>query len=850
MSTASPDAPLRRDVRLLGDVLGRVLVEQGGKGLLADEERIRELSRRARATGSGAARSRLAASVAALPLDRQSDVLRAFALYFQLANLSEQHHRLRRRREYEHEERVPRESLAEAFARLDRAGVTGRQLAAATRRLSLELVLTAHPTEATRRTVLAAHVRLNRLLDELDDPALPRSARTEVESSLAEEITSLWQTDEVRSRRPRVVDEIRHGLWFFEQSLLDAAPALVGELRQRLPRSAPLSFGSWIGGDQDGNPAAGPATIEEALRRARELALTRYRSEVRELAASLGSTSTLVAVSDELHRSLARDERELPAYTARIGRTNADEPYRRKLSFVWHRLGETLAHRPAGYGSAAALLADLDLLDRSLRANRGERLADGRLAALRRRVELFGFHLAKLDVRLHAAELQRPGARARRTFAAAARAQRRHGEHALDTLVISGTRSARDVLAALDLAEEAGARLSLVPLFETIDDLRAAPGVVEDLLGERRFARLVERRGRRLEVMVGYSDSGKDGGYLTAQWEIFRAQERLAALAARQRIDLTIFHGRGGSAGRGGGPTHAAILAQPPGQPPGRLKITEQGETVSFKYGLPGLAYRNLEAALAATLLSAFPRAAGAAPPPGATELLGELSAAAHAAYRALVWEDAALPGFFRRFTPVDELALLAIGSRPSRRPGGDDLLASLRAIPWVFAWTQNRCLLPAWFGCGSALAPLSSSRAGLRDLRRLYRSFPFFRSLVENLEMTLAKSSLEIARGYLPLVPPEAEPERLFAAIAAEHERTVASVLAIVEADRLLDRHPNVQRAIELRNPYVDPMNAIQVDLLRRHRDPTADEGERERVRRPLLRSIAGIAAALRNTG
>jgi phosphoenolpyruvate carboxylase len=849
--TLPPEAALRRDVRLLGETLGRVLVEQGGKGLLADEERIRELSRRARATGGAGARSRLAAAVAALPLERQSEVLRAFAMYFQLANLAEQHHRLRRRREYEHEQRTPRESLAEAFARLERAGVTPRQLAAAGRRLSLELVLTAHPTEATRRTILAAQLRLDRVLDRLDDPALPRSAREAAVDTIAEEVTALWQTDEVRSHHPRVIDEIRHGLWFFEQSLLDVAPALVADLRHRLPATGtPLRFGSWIGGDQDGNPAAGPRTIEDGVARARALALTRYRAEVQTLATYLGVSDTLVDVSPELRTSIAKDERAMPAYAARIGRTNEDEPYRRKLSFIWQRLSETLAGRVDGYGSPAELLADLDLLDRSLRAGRGARLADGRLAALRRRVELFGFHLAKLDVRLHASQLGRPTARTRRTFAAAARVQERHGEKALDTLVISGTRSAADVTAALELARAAGARLSLVPLFETIEDLRAAPAVVEELLADRRFAALLESRGRRLEVMVGYSDSGKDGGYLTAQWEIYRAQEELAKLAARRRLELTIFHGRGGSAGRGGGPTHAAILAQPAGHPPGRLKLTEQGETISFKYGLPGLAYRNLEAALAATLLAAFPQREA---PHGAHETMAELSDRAHAAYRTFVWEEPAFAGFFRAFTPIDEVSMLALGSRPSRRPpatpaapgpAGDELLRSLRAIPWVFAWTQNRCLLPAWYGCGIAL-----SEAPVRDLRRLYRSFPFFRSLVENLEMTLAKSSLEIAHSYLPLVPPEAEPERLFAAIASEHEQAVASVLEIVEAKALLDRHPVVQRSIALRNPYVDPMNAIQVELLKRYRAAEDNDG-RERVRRPLLRSIAGIAAALRNTG
>jgi phosphoenolpyruvate carboxylase len=572
--------------------------------------------------------------------------------------------------------------------------------------------------------------------------------------------------------------------------------------------------------------------------------LERYRAEVRELAARLGVADTLVGVSPELRRSIARDERAMPDYAKRIARTNEHEPYRRKLSLVWHRLGETITRRPDGYPSPRELLADLELVDRSLRANRGARLADGRLAALRRRVEVFGFHVAALDVRLHATELRRPTARTRRSFAATARAQSRHGEQAIDTLIVSGTESAADVLAGVDLAREAGANLSVVPLFETIDDLRRAPTIVEELLADRRVLRQVEARGRRLEVMVGYSDSGKDGGYLTAQWEIFRAQEALAALARRRRLELTVFHGRGGSAGRGGGPTHAAILAQPPGHPPGRLKLTEQGETISFKYGLPGLAYRNLEAALAATLLAAFPEVTRSKAPPGAHELMGELSEQAHAAYRALVWDDPVFAPFFRSFTPVDELSLLALGSRPTRRPGGNDLLASLRAIPWVFAWTQNRCLLPAWYGCGTALAAHGSRR----ELRRLYRSFPFFRSLVENLEMTLAKSSLEIAGGYLTLVPPERDPDRLFTTIAAEHRRTTEAVLEIVETDALLDRHPVLQRSVALRNPYVDPMNAIQVDLLRRYR--AAHEAGRERIRQPLLRSIAGIAAALRNTG
>jgi phosphoenolpyruvate carboxylase len=535
-------------------------------------------------------------------------------------------------------------------------------------------------------------------------------------------------------------------------------------------------------------------TLAAARRRSRELLRLRYRAEVRALAAALGVSSRLTSVSDELLESIASDEAALPEYTRAIGDQNADEPYRRKLSFVWHRLDTD------SYASAGDLLADLDVLDRSLRANRGARLADAELAALRRRVELFGFELAVIEVRVHARDAHEPDARIRDLLAAAG-----------DTVIVSGTTTAEDVrrVAALTPAT------NVVPLFESVETLRAAPRIYEEL--------------GCAEVMVGYSDSAKDAGYLAAQWEIREALVALGAAARRRRAELTIFHGRGGSAGRGGGPTFDAILATPQGEPPGRLKLTEQGETIAFKYGLPQLAYLNLEAALAATLLAAV----GVEPRVEAGPL-PELAERSGAAYRELV-SDPGFVDFFRAFTPVDELALLNIGSRPARRPEGAEYLSSLRAIPWVFAWTQNRCLLPSWYGCGAAF-----EAADIAALRDLYREWAFFRTLVQNLEMTLAKSSIEIAADYLALVGDES----LWPRIAAEHERTVACVLEIVEAEDLLDRHPVVQRSIRLRNPYVDPMNAIQVELLARHRD--GDES----VEPALLRSIAGIAAGLRNTG
>ena len=762
---------LRRDVRLLGDLLGRVLVEQEGEGLLEDVERVRALARAARA---GEPHEELRAAVAELPLDRQTSVLRAFALYFQLTNVAEQQHRIRRRREYRREGAVQRESLAAALDDL------GSDVPA----VSLGLVLTAHPTEAARRTVLAAHLRIAALLEQ-DDP----------EDALLAEITQLWQADEVRTRRPRVVDEIRNGHWFFEQSLIDAAERLLGEFRERVPDAPlPFRFGTWIGGDADGNPNTNAETVAEARRRARELLRLRYRGEARALAQQIGVSSRLAEVSDELLASIAHDEEALPAYTGAIADQNLDEPYRRKLSFVWHKLDADL------YATADELLADLDVLDRSLRAHRGARIADGALAALRRRVELFGFELAELEVRVHARDAVDPDERTRALLAAAG-----------ETVVVSGTSSAADVERVRALTPAP----NVVPLFESIETLRAAPAIWEQL--------------RCREVMVGYSDSAKDAGYLAAQWEIRNALVALADAARRVGGELTVFHGRGGSAGRGGGPTYDAILAQPQGVPPGRLKITEQGETIAFKYGLPELAQRNLEAALAATLRAA----SGVEPRPegGVMQTLADLS---RRVYRELI-DDARFVDFFRAFTPVDELALMNIGSRPARRPEGAEYMSSLRAIPWVFAWTQNRCLLPSWYGCGSAFAAVDVS-----ELRTLYADWPFFRTVVQNLEMTLAKSSLPIACDYLSLVQDEA----LWPRIAEEHEQTVAAVLEIVEADRLLDRHPVVQASVALRNPYVDPMNAIQVELLARYR--AGDEA----VEPALLRSIAGISAALRNTG
>ena len=809
----SLDRSLRSDVRLLGDTLGRVLVEQEGDETYRLEEQIRGLARRGR-DGDAAASRALATTIAALPVSTQAVILRAFTMYFHLANIAEQHHRVRRRREIEREGGMLRESLDEALALLVGAGVREDELVEAARRVSVELVLTAHPTEALPRTILEKHRRVEQLLSELDDPRLTPRERAAVGDRLVEEVTILWQTDEVRSNRPRVVDEIRQGLWFLEDSLWDAAAELQAVWQARLPGS-PLRFGTWIGGDRDGNPNVGPATVREAVERGATLVRELLQGDVRALAASWGMSSSLVGADP------AVADVDLPE------EANPAEPYRRRLTAIWERLGAD------AYADADELRAELELVEASLRRHGGERIADGGLADLRGRLDVFGLHGPALDLRLHSRSLSEEREDARALLAEAAALQRRRGRGCIDTLIVSMTRSADDVLAAESLATEVGLDVQVVPLLETIDDLRGASALVEELL---------DRSPReRLEVMVGYSDSGKDGGIVTAQWEVFRAQESLAWIAGERDVELTVFHGRGGSAGRGGGPTYAAILSQPPHAVGGRLKLTEQGETIAFKYGLPGLARRNLEAALAGTLLTAFPNRVVREAPDGARETIELVSRAAHVHYRAVVWEDEAFPRFLRAFTPLDELALLDLGSRPARRPedGGRDELTALRAIPWVFAWTQTRCIVPAWLGVGAGLAA-----APVAELRRLYREWPFFAALVESVEMSLAKSSMGIAEQYLELVGDEALGARVFGALRHEHDRARASLLEVIEANELLDRHTVLQQSIRLRNPYVDPMNAIQIELLERWR--AGDEG----ALRPLLRSIAGIATALRNTG
>ena len=889
------DEPLRRDVRLLGDLLGTVLVEQGGPELLEVEERLRILNRELRADPEGPEaeeREReVEAIVAGLDPETTVGVIRAFSIYFQLVNAAEQHHRVRRRRqrdaEREREGRPQPQSLAAAVAGLAARGVPPERVQAALDRMDIALVATAHPTEITRQNVLDKHILVNRCLDELDVPTRSPRERRETIERLLEAITVLWQTDAMRHERPEVLDEVRRVLFFFEHVLIDAVGAVHEELGRLLEERYPgvrapatvLRFGSWAGGDQDGNPNCTPDLIPRALERHRDAALRSLRERVRALAAELAISERLVGISDALAASIAADEARMPRAAAAIRARNAQEPYRRKLSFVWERLD------PAGeapYEAPEEMLADLDVVAASLQAHRGERIAHRSVARLRRQVETFGFHTAALDVRQHSSRLREAAeaiasgsaagaspaaAEVVETFRELRRAIDAHGRRAAGTVIVSFTHEPADLLAARSLAAAAGlagggpdgrprSDVDLVPLFETIDDLRRAPGVMRRLLEDPGYRRVVEARGDRQVVMVGYSDSNKDGGYLAANWELFLAQERLADACRLHGVELTLFHGRGGTASRGGGSTYAAVMGAPAGTLGGRIRITEQGEALSFKYGLPQIAERNLDSAVAAVLERTIQEddASGFSGRKRVwDEAAAELAEASLAAYRGLVYEDPGFPAYFAQASPIRELALLNIGSRPARRPGGDgdDLrIEDLRAIPWVFAWTQNRHLLPSWFGAGAALARfMERYRGGRQVLREMYAEWPWWRAIVDNCHMTVAKSDMRIARLYARLVDDPALRDRMTATIAGEHARAVDALLAVVGARRLLDDTPYLQRSIRLRNPYVDPLHAIQVRLLRELRS-APEEAARAAAVHPFLLTVSGIAAGLRNTG
>jgi phosphoenolpyruvate carboxylase len=861
------------ELELLEALVGDVLTEQCGADFADTVAWLHATAARVRKSEEGAAEM-LLARLHALSEGELEPIIRACSLQLQVANIAEERERLRRRRSYDAQGTVQRESLAETAGLLDEHAVDPD---AALADLHVELVLTAHPTEASRRSVLDHQWAITELLDRVEDPRTGRSRRRVLLDELREVLTIWWQTDEVRRARPHVEDEVRRTLYVFESVLYDAVPAVLDELERDLgplPDTPVLEFASWPGGDMDGHPEVGAATVTATIELHRRAAIRMLRDRVAQLARRFSHSERRVTVSDALAASLTRDAEELP--DARVLRRphHVWEPLRTKLGFIERRLINMLDVRggQAGYESPAQLRVDLELIAESLGSGH---VAHGSLQRLLRQVDTFGFHLAGLDLRQNATVIdaavgallpgyanapeeerqallgeaiatgnaglrRRPPGTAGELVAAldaAALASEAYGPEVVRCLIVSMTEQPSHVLGARWLAQRAGAMLDLrfVPLFETLDDLDRAPQTMAELYASAPYRELLVAQGDRQVIMLGYSDSGKDGSFIASQWALRGAQLDLARQAADAGIELELFHGRGGSTSRGGGPTYRAIVAQPTGSLHGRIRITEQGETISSRYGHPELAERSLEQTLSAVLL-----ASNIARPAASEDWRADLDRLARRSretYRALVYEDPDFARFFFQITPVEALADLNIGSRPPSR-GGDGTIQSLRAIPWVFAWTQNRILLPSWYGAGTALA-----EGDLERYRAMHARWPFFATLISTLEMALFKTDLGVAERYLRLVDPELR-AHFWPQIVAEHEKVKSSVLAITQSTRLLAGAARLQDRLLHRDPWVDPLSHLQVELLERTRaDATVD-------RQALLGTVTGIAFGLRNTG
>lgn len=908
VTETAPDEALRADIRRLGSQLGEALTRQHGQRLLDLVEEVRALTKRIRNDDDQEAGAELERLLDALDLSETIQLMRAFTSYFYLANVAEQVHRIGDLAGSEQES-----GLRATVDRILAADLAPSLVEDVTRRLELRPVFTAHPTEAARRTILTKLRTLADLVDERLDPRVTELEQDRIDRRVAELIDQIWQTDELRLEQPEPMDEARSMAFYFDQLFRDVMPTLGEEAALQLRRlagtmpPAPIRFGTWVGGDRDGNPSVTPEVTLAVLEMQHDRGLRDLIAAIEALAEELSISKRIRDVSDEMQRSLEEDRRLLPDVWQRFRRLNEGEPYRLKCAYVHQRLINT-RHRileggrhSAGvdYLGPAALRDDLEIMARSLDENEGALISAGTLSRLIRNVETFGFHLATMDVREHAgrhrnalAELYRrieidyaaatpyerteilsreltnlrplsspttrlddEAARTVDTFRAIREAQDRYGLHVIESYVISMTESPDDVLAAAVLAREAGlvdldqgvARLNFVPLVETIADLRNAGEMLSSLLSIEPYRRLVALRGDLQEVMLGYSDSNKAGGITTSQWEIYKAQRVLRNVAQDHGVTLRLFHGRGGTIGRGGGPTHQAIMAQPFGTVDGSIKITEQGEVVSDKYGLPRIAVRNLELALASVLEASLLHRVSRQPREVLdrwTEAMESFSTSAYQAYRDLVDHPSLVP-YFLTSTPVEELGEMNIGSRPSRRPGGGGSLDDLRAIPWVFGWTQSRQIIPGWYGVGRGLA--AAREAGFADvLEDMMDQWLFFQTFISNVEMTLVKTDLAISRRYVETLVPS-EHRVVLDLIGDEYERTVAEVLRMTGEDELLATNPLLARTLQVRDAYLDPINHLQASLLARSRAGGSHDPE---LRRALLLTVNGIAAGMRNTG
>ena len=906
--SADPHKPLRDDVRLLGELLGETLRRHEGQAHFDRVERVRALAKRTRTTGTTAGDDfeELAGELRAMPVEAALPVARSFAHFLNLANIAEQHHRMRRRRALQLEPggRPQQASIEEVLPRLAATGVSPAVLHDAVCRLRIELVMTAHPTEIMRRTLQHKYNRIAAALGARDRPDLTGDEREALLETMRREITGAWHTEEVRRERPSPLDEVRSGMAVFEETIWNALPLFCRSLDRTLRRvtgqglpldAAPIRFGSWIGGDRDGNPSVTPDVTRRACLMARWTALTLYAREIEELRFELSVTQAT------------------PELQARTG--GAHEPYRAVLRELQHRLDVTrraVEHElsaspdraPSALGAAAPLASTedfagpLELCDRSLRATGNDVIADGRLADVLRRVAGFGLTLVRLDIRQEAE-------RHTETIDALTRqiglggyggwTEERRIDFLLNVLgqdkrlpltgllagprvtdvvdtfrmlaaiprdslgayVITQAGRASDVLAVELLQREAGiARpLRVVPLFETARDLRAAADVMNGLLSIPSYRERVMRSEGRQEVMVGYSDSAKEIGRLPAAWELYKAQETIVAACRDHDVPITLFHGRGGSVGRGGGPTYLAIQSQPPGSVDGTLRVTEQGEMIQAKFGLPGIAVRTLEVYATATLEATL--AAPAAVDPCWRTTMERVAQAARGAFRRTVYDDPDFLPYFSSATPEGELDAMHIGSRPARRTAAAGL-QTLRAIPWQFAWTQTRLLLASWLGV-EEMGSDALSADDRATCKKMYREWPFFRSTVDLMEMALAKADARVAAHYDRYLV-SAEHRHFGEALRVRLQRATDAVLDVTGHSRLLEENPVLRRSIDVRNPYVDPINLLQVELLRRLRQqrPPAPGVERSgrdvadvmQLRRALLVTINGVAAGMRNTG
>ena len=909
--------PLHQEVRYLGECLGRVLIAQEGREFFELVESVRKCVKELRQHYNVVLENQLLKKLRSLNLQKLTKVVRAFTVYFQLVNLAEEKHRVRRKRAYESEKTPQPGSLEHVIQELKSSKIPFHKFRKFFSELSIELVLTAHPTEAQRQSILEKIFAVDRLLFEREFHCLTPREQREIDQKIYEEITLLWQTDELRRRRQTVLDEVDNGLFYLDEVLFEVLPKTLlrfcslvqKEFGKEIPLRPFLRFGSWIGGDRDGNPFVTHQVTWEAVRRHKDSVLRKYIDSLGKLLQDFSQSVHLVGVSSKLAQSIQEDSQALPLFAAAMKEKSREEPYRKKISFMQRKLINTLRLNSleterrtapdetieASYSGPQNFRRDLVLLAESLKENQGNYLLP-RLEYLVTALDLFGFHFVKLDIRdnaqavedvvteliekqgfsstpfrslreeekvrllsrliqnaphpLRASGLSPAAQEALATFRAIGEIRRQVDPQAVDRFILSMTRGVGDVLSVLWLAYETQNKdLMVVPLFERIEDLKGCGQVMRALYQDPVYKRHLSALGCCQEIMLGYSDSNKDGGFLTSNWALYSAQKELTEAAEAFGVKQTLFHGRGGTIGRGGGPTNQAILAQPRGTINGRVKITEQGEVVSSKYSNPMLAERNLELIISAVIAASLLGNESSTKQKKWEAVMRELSDTAYRAYRRLVDGSETFLQYFHESTPINEISRLNIGSRPASR-GQFAGLEDLRAIPWVFSWMQSRQTVPGWYGFGSAVDQYLSmnTMSGLSLLREMYQEWPFFTALVDFMQMSMQKADMHIARYYAGLVSREDLRDKFFGLVSQEHHATRQAILLVTQQREILDNAYALQHSIRLRNPYVDPLSYAQVILLRELRKPKLKD--REEVERAVLLSINGVAHGLRNTG